>query len=330
MSAVSSTARIYYVNGVDNTSRTTQAYARRLHHLADHVPCYGFFNDATPSDRIRHYKMAGIATAVGALASAALALIFPPAGIAATAAVGVTAGVTTRNEIENVQDIKEDAARELAEDIKNFLRINPHHHVVLVGHSQGTHVVDLALGLLQNYRDRISVIGIGGLVSICASKAARVSQFVNQGDRVASSYAQTYLSHVLVNRAPHLITDCNRRERPTTRHTRHLGHSANDYLDNPDFVSTLKKFVRVSPSDERAQRVQRAAARARPIQLPQPTVSATPQRSYLEQLAAQTRVAQVQRQQPRNGVQPHDQSAAQYARNGFPRSVSRPMQVQGA
>lgn len=186
-------------------------------------------------------SITGAASAVVAVASSVLA---PPLGVAYGALALATSAFTGKivgKDIDNIQINKEKIARNLAKRVSCILKQYPTAIVTLVGHSQGAHVVDLALSKLSRWKDRISAIGIGGLVSICQHKAARVANIVNEGDTIARGWADTYRKNMLKFKTKSL---CKHNFHPahSSSQTKGLKHEALDYLRNKEYLNTLKHF----------------------------------------------------------------------------------------
>ena len=73
-------------------------------------------------------------------------------------------------------------ADRVVQSAKRILSRSPKARVVLVGHSQGADVLDLALNSLARFKDRIDVETYGGITYIEESKARSVVNYVGEDD----------------------------------------------------------------------------------------------------------------------------------------------------
>ncbi|MCB0386508.1 MAG: hypothetical protein KDD43_14035, partial [Bdellovibrionales bacterium] len=120
-----------------------------------------------------------------------------------------------------IQETKGSCAQTLVGRVQAYLDANPQQDILLIFHSQGTHVGLQALSELQDYRGRIHVIGMGGMVRIPESLAKTVVNFAHTDDPVSN-----YVAPVV---GPH-------GERVEIGEG---GHNASSYLENPSFVNYL-------------------------------------------------------------------------------------------
>lgn len=116
---------------------------------------------------------------------------------------------------QEVQSKKEAVAKTLAGRVEAYLEGDSNREILLVFHSQGTHVGLQALESLEAYKDRIHVVGIGGMVRIPDSMAKNVVNFAHSDDPVPNYVAPIAGPHndvVVVGKG---------------------GHDASAYLENP-------------------------------------------------------------------------------------------------
>lgn len=231
----------FLCTGVGNEENDTDDHCV-LFHREYGVRPKPIYNEATTKERLHKLAGGGAAlTSLNVIGGAISALTIPilaPLFLGTAAASGAVIG----QEIRDIQDDKMDIARKMANKVKNFLKNNPGSHVLLIGHSQGAHITDLALDYLQHLHDRIRVITIGGLVKICQRKAKHVINVVNKGDTVANKYAPAYAKLFLGG----MTERCDGSECTSyTKDTDRLGHDLKDYHRNPLFRHYFRKYSNV-------------------------------------------------------------------------------------
>lgn len=240
---------IFYTNGIDNSFDSANEIRRQIE-TTFKTETRLVYNGATRPQVVRKLAAdtaAGVATGLcavaGAITTAVSAVLAPPlAPIAATATAGHAAlFLKTRGEhqhhLYHIQQDKKTVGKRIAAEVREFFR-NGGTHAVLVGHSQGAQAVHIASKYLKDLKDRISIITIGGLVAVCPHRARCVHNIVNEGDRIAWA-TPAYQEMTLKGLAPDLLPSCSSRVRHFTPRTRHLGHGAEEYLNNPDFLRKL-------------------------------------------------------------------------------------------
>lgn len=84
----------------------------------------------------------------------------------------------------NVQKKKHTHAKELVGRVKAHLNENPNQKILLIFHSQGAHIGLKALKKLGDYKDRIEVLSMGGMVHIPKHLASKVTNLSNTDDPV--------------------------------------------------------------------------------------------------------------------------------------------------
>lgn len=244
---------IFYTNGIGNTFCDANNIAQKIA-ATSKTPTKLIYNDATPPkavEKISHDMSWGIAAGLSAVAgtitTVAAAILAPPLAPAAAAA---TAGHLVlfskgkenhQNHLSFIQHMKQHVAQRLAKSVRKFFQKGGV-HAVLIGHSQGAHVLQIALKCLQDLKHRISVITIGGLVTICPHQAQSVTNIINRGDWIAWG-APTYENLTITGLAPDSLSSCASKKRSYTSFTDHLGHSAKDYLHNPQFQFALRDAI---------------------------------------------------------------------------------------
>jgi len=121
----------------------------------------------------------------------------------------------------DIQVKKEDCAKSLASRVSMYLEENKGESILLVFHSQGTHVGMKALYDLQDYKDRIHVVALGGMVRIPENLAETVVNFAHSDDVVSN-----YVAPVVGPYGERIDIGGG-------------GHSAISYLNNPSFINYL-------------------------------------------------------------------------------------------
>ncbi|MCP5504457.1 MAG: hypothetical protein H7A41_04815 [Chlamydiales bacterium] len=178
----------FFVNGVITSKKEAHKTARQIEKLTG-VKVDVFYNKTTPLMTI--ISIAG-KVLYGVLGLGYCAVTSPKkkkdqqeqddrAIIAAGSVAALGLGV---KEWHDVQVDKAKHGKALAKRIQARLEQSPHETVRLILHSQGAHVGLNALKHLQDYKDRIQVINLGGMVEIPQHMASHVTHFANSKDPV--------------------------------------------------------------------------------------------------------------------------------------------------
>src|SRR5579872_2036428 len=225
---VVSKPRVFFCNGMNNSRQDALKFCRLFQEKLGIQPEL-IYNDATTPGRTNKIAKFTLGTTLLNVAGATLALaVFPPAALA-FAGTTIASGVCVGEELHQIQHDKMDVSREMAQKVGLYLRSNPGARAVLVAHSQGVHVTDMALEQLRDVRHRIRVITLGGMVSICGKRAERVFNLINRGDSVAGKLAPAYVGMLGSRNSQCPGSACA----PCA--TKHLGHDARDYLNSETF-----------------------------------------------------------------------------------------------
>jgi hypothetical protein len=152
--------------------------------------------------------------------------------ISLTGLVTLTSGMIDLNKIDKEKDA---SAQILAGRISAYLDAHPLQHMTLIFHSQGADIGHRALEKLTIYKDRISVVTIGGVIDIPDSLALRVVNFVNDNDMIA------YLAKTLFDSQSGKKTKVQIKDRKS----RYLeSHYSSDYLRRPEVKQTILDLVK--------------------------------------------------------------------------------------
>jgi len=122
-----------------------------------------------------------------------------------------------------VQEEKESCAKTLTGCVQTYLDQDKSREILLVFHSQGAHVGYQALQILEQYKGRIHVIAMGGMVRIPDAMAKTVVNLAHRDDPVSN-----YVAPVLGPNGKWIDAGDG-------------GHDASSYLKNPLFIDYLFK-----------------------------------------------------------------------------------------
>ena len=139
----------------------------------------------------------------------------------------------------DIQNLKNESAKQLADKVADHLKQNPRRHATLIFHSQGSDIGRRALAHLNDYKHRIHVVTMGGIVDIPDSFANRVVNFVDDTDVIAHVAKATF--NQLADQQPmtHTQVVTKNGECKTA-----ACHGAVDYLKDPVVRKTISVFVR--------------------------------------------------------------------------------------
>jgi hypothetical protein len=125
------------------------------------------------------------------------------------------------NAWSEIQEGKKACAESLVGRVERYLDLNPNHEILLVFHSQGTHVGFQALENLSHLKGRIHVVSIGGMVSIPSEMAKTVANFYHTDD-----YVTSYIAPIMGSGGKWIEAGKG-------------GHNASSYLSNPALINHL-------------------------------------------------------------------------------------------
>jgi hypothetical protein len=130
-----------------------------------------------------------------------------------------------------VQEGKESCAKTLTGRVQAYLDQDKSREILLVFHSQGAHVGYQALQTLEQYKGRIHVVAMGGMIRIPDAMAKTVVNLTHSDDPVSN-----YVAPVLGPNGKWIDVGDG-------------GHDASSYLKNPLFIDYLFKSRIVEETD---------------------------------------------------------------------------------
>ena len=188
-----SSCKIFYCNGMTTTREQAEAHAKKIEKLTG-IKVELHHNNTTSKDKT---------VAMGAkLLGGSVLLVYALAAEKKTtykkiidSAVGLSGLgllIWGLHDYYEIQKQKNESAQKLADKVVSYLKKNPRNQATLVFHSQGADIGERALNLLHDYKDRIQVITMGGMVDIPSGAAKRVINFVDENDTVAQAAKATF------------------------------------------------------------------------------------------------------------------------------------------
>lgn len=184
----------YYVNGVANTEEDAKQTTQRIGEIIKEgigegeekpICLDAHYNDSTPTERIATNVLL-ICLGFSCVAYwmnqeskkkwNTCNMIVGAAGVCAICALFI--------DQFKIQDYKNKISGELTEEIKYFLNKNPLNIANLILHSQGADIGARSLSYLEEYKDRIRVITLGGMVTIRQDIGYKVKNFMFENDPI--------------------------------------------------------------------------------------------------------------------------------------------------
>ncbi|MDJ0651436.1 MAG: hypothetical protein QNJ27_00225 [Simkaniaceae bacterium] len=178
----------FFVNGIITSKKEAHETAQKIEDLTG-VKVETFYNKSTPLKTVINivgkifYGIVGL----GYCALDSLRKKTDQQGLdhrTITVASSIAALRSGAKEWHDVQVDKANHGKALAKRVQARLEEAPHETVRFILHSQGAHVGLHALTHLQDYKERIQVINLGGMVEIPEPMASHVTHFANRKDPV--------------------------------------------------------------------------------------------------------------------------------------------------
>jgi len=196
-------SKIFYINGMIAPLDDAQAHADEIQRIAS-AEVELHYNDTTPKDITVAMVVKTLAGAVllgGAVGYKKKTSREKKVAIV-VGAVGVGLICSALYDYNQIQNKKNESAQQLASKVVRHLK-DPSRlgNVILILHSQGADIGIRAIERLQDYKDRIDVITIGGMVDIPNEFANRVVNFVDEKDMIARFAKGLFgtLSHIAIS-----------------------------------------------------------------------------------------------------------------------------------
>jgi len=235
-----SSCKIFYCNGMTTTREQAEVHVQKIKTLT-RTGVAIHHNNTTSKDKT--FALAAKIFAGGALLTYAIAsekkttqkkIIDSAVGLS-----GVGFLVWGLHDYYEIQKQKNESAQKLADRVVLYLKKNPKGQATLVLHSQGADIGERALNLLHNYKDRIQVITIGGMVDIPDSAAKKVINFVDENDTIAQAAKATFgkLSKAKGHRGKYTSITTNNSFGKTSG-----CHEASYYLSRSQIKQTMLEF----------------------------------------------------------------------------------------
>jgi hypothetical protein len=234
--------KIFYCNGMTTTPGEAQAHADEIQKLTQ-TKVELHHNNTTSTDKTvaMGAKLLGGAGLAGYAVCTEKKTTEKKTADTAAGLLGLGLALWGLYDYAQIQNEKNESARQLAHKVIRHLQCNPLGDVTLIFHSQGADIGRRALELLTSYKDRIHVVTIGGMVDIPDGFANRVVNFVDDSDMIANVAKATFgeLSNL---GAGHPVTHTKVRTKKSQCKTAAC-HGSSDYLGSPEVKTAITHFA---------------------------------------------------------------------------------------
>jgi hypothetical protein len=180
------TGKILYCNGMTTSEELALTHARTIANLTGTEVELHYNNTTSAENALKITAKLGLGFLAATYALAApQRFLF---GLMVSRAIGVAGLATFASAIIDLNKIDKEknvSATILASRVSSYLDTHPLHHITLIFHSQGADIGHRALEKLTEYKNRINVVTIGGIIDIPDDSALRVVNFVNDNDLIA-------------------------------------------------------------------------------------------------------------------------------------------------
>lgn len=179
-------SKVFYCNGMTTSLDDAEIHTKKIQKITkQEVELH--HNDTTPEERALESMIKMVLGILGVSYAVASEKKSKEKKLIDTA-IGVSSACLVASALQDyveIQKQKNRSAEELAGKAITYLKRNPLSHVTFVFHSQGTDIGQRTLHYLNDLKERIHVVTIGGMVSIYNELAHRVVNFQNIKDLVS-------------------------------------------------------------------------------------------------------------------------------------------------
>lgn len=235
------TGKILYCNGMTTSEELALTHARTISALTGIEVELHYNNTTSAQKALTILGKLGIGTlAVSYALVASKRFIFGMLIGRVIGLIGLSAFISGLFDIHTIEKEQISSAQRLANRVSSYLDDNPLHHITLILHSQGADIGHRSLEKLSEYKDRINVVTIGGMIDIPDHLALRVVNFVNDNDMIAY-LAKTLFGPRSGNKTKVQIKDAK---------SPYLdSHYSNNYLKREQVKEAILNLIRHHPID---------------------------------------------------------------------------------
>jgi pimeloyl-ACP methyl ester carboxylesterase len=180
------TGKILYCNGMTTSEELALTHAGTIEALTGIEVELHYNNTTSAQKALTLLGKLGLGTLAVCYALAAQKrLIFGVLLGRVIGLLGLSAFISGLYDINAIEKEQISSAQILANRVSSYLDAHPLDHITLILHSQGADIGHRALEKLSEYKERINVVTIGGMIDIPDNLALRVVNFVNDNDMIA-------------------------------------------------------------------------------------------------------------------------------------------------
>ena len=220
--------KTYYTNGMTATLEKVQADCEEIQKISPGQVVKPYFNDSTPMDSV---TKAIVKLVLGFFALACAQYIKREDLKMVVQTISGALILWAVWDYTEILHRKLELANTLVSKVNKFLTKNPWSHVTLIFHSQGADIGFNALTQLGNFKKRIRVISLGGMVKIPDSFAGRVVNYQDVNDYISKA-AQPIFSRIPGQAPLQINTAC----------TTFSCHGVEDYIPHHAVTKTIRDF----------------------------------------------------------------------------------------